>query len=1070
MQLSPKTGSRVPSAKPLSTSQRSLLAILFDTRYYEAQAAINAGDTDDLVSHYLRYGWRKGLNPSATFRAARYLNSTSGLRDSGKNPFAHYLFEKVGEAALTGAFAGLSTGEVEKLRAHFDANWYFHCYPDVEVCGDDPFIHYMVSGWRGLRDPSPRFSTSSYLERYLDIRDCGINPFQHWVFHGLAEGRLARHEMLSPLNSWDSLSASQQSILVHLFSIDYYRLSVVASRPGHGLPIAEYVSSGLTGGADPTPSFRACRYIAAHPELYDVDRIPFLHFLFDKVGESALLDIFVGLTSADAQDICEHFDTAWYLYSYPDIEASGVDAFIHYMVFGWLERRDPSPDFSTFAYLSRYPDIAECGINPFRHWVLHGKTEGRSGASSNRNFRDRPYSPSVTAVLINSEATPLSPGCLTAVLEQSYGDLTFLVIGAPLPEASRMALNALARGDRGKAVAYLAEDGRHSQWRLLERAVEDATAELLWFVQGHGVHEVDFLARLVSSFADGSVQLGFGRSLEQDDNDPIRQNQLVLNLDGWKRHLTCPAAVWFRNNLRPDTLAAQQYSFLWRRRELSDDVWSQAEGYRHLGLWHLYLHIASGGQIASVRDAMVRVPSLSQVALDPLTDAHFYDDVARLAAEVRSFWDVPRAALEACGDALANARALHMGSYDAAPLNALYDVDRLFEIDRVKRHVLLVTHGIFAGGAENFPLQLANELAKHRIIVSMLIFKTDDVNAEMRATLNPGVSIYEAEWVLEHGCDKFLDDIACSLIHSHGVVSEMFFFDRCHCTLRIPYVATLHGSYEASTSKDLPENVIDEIVRRVDLFVYTADKNLKPLLRHGVKSERLVKMINAMPIDKAAFPQTREGLGIAEDAVVFTLVARGIKEKGWSTAINAFKAVQKKEPQRSMHLCLVGEGDEPDRLRPLFADDPSISFLGFQLRIHGLYRMTDVAVVPSRFAGESYPLCVIQALQVAVPVIATDVGEIASMLQNDGVAGGIIVKCIRDDKRFEMRFTRAMQDLLDDDRRKQLGLGAGILGKGYDMSGLTKQYVDLYEHVLLTFAAESLTDLTRQAEPSTPAL
>jgi hypothetical protein len=122
---------------------------------------------------------------------------------------------------------------------------------------------------------------------------------------------------------------------------------------------------------------------------------------------------------------------------------------------------------------------------------------------------------------------------------------------------------------------------------------------------------------------------------------------------------------------------------------------------------------------------------------------------------------------------------------------------------------------------------LANQLVERGFIVSMLIFKTDDVNSEMRATLNPGVSIYEADWVLEYGCEKFIDDIGCSLIHSHGVISENFFFQRCDSKLRIPYLATLHGSYEASTREELPESVLAKYVRQVDVFVYTAEKNLK---------------------------------------------------------------------------------------------------------------------------------------------------------------------------------------------------------------------------------------------------
>ena len=215
-------------------------------------------------------------------------------------------------------------------------------------------------------------------------------------------------------------------------------------------------------------------------------------------------------------------------------------------------------------------------------------------------------------------------------------------------------------------------------------------------------------------------------------------------------------------------------------------------------------------------------------------------------------------------------------------------------------------------------------------------------------------------------------------------------------------------------------------------------------------------MKNAMPVDPAPFPRSRAELGIPEDAIVFTLVARGIPEKGWRTAINAFQLVRERNPHQPMHLCLVGEGDEPDRLEPVYAGRSPISFLGFQLRIQGLYRISDVAIVPTRFAGESFPLCIIQALQVGVPVVATNVGEIASMLKMNGVAGGVVVESSNDDDVFDALFAKGMQACVDDKRRAELASGASLLGQGYDMDALTDQYIDVYNDTSKHFAAKTI--------------
>lgn len=1030
----------------LTSSEKCLLVLLIDEQFYNSQTPVQFVNSDHLVDHYLLVGWRKGYRPSPTFRPARYINATFGLSDSGGNPYIHYLFEKVGEARLESTFSGLDRDSIRTLRENFDAGWYLHQYPDVEVEGDDPFIHYMASGWKDGRQPSRGFCVEAYLERNSDIREGGINPFAHWVLHGRAEGRAGGEPAPLRLGGWNGLSSSEQAILSRIFEVETYYRPFVALGKEPGAETAQAISAGQAIGSLVTASFRPEKYLAANPELIEAEQVPILHFLFGRIGDQHLRELFFSLSPLDIERLCEHFDAPWYLYSYPDIEAEGGDAFIHYMTTGWRAGRDPSSEFSTSAYLLRYPDIAKAEINPFQHWVMHGKSEGRSGASASSNFRTRPYFPSITAILVNTNNDPVRPDCLSSVLDQSYENLSIIVIGNPLAAIEPMSETKERRIKSSRVVPSLGDAGVQ-QLERVQRALDQAQGDLVWFIEGGNGYEVDYIARLATSFADGSVQIGFGRLLELRDYDPLANGPSRLSKSGWNKHVTMPSAMWFARTLATDGLAMTDEGFVWRRRTLAGEAWRKAMETPGFGIWHLLLHMASGGQIATVRDALARrlepVRAVGGTGWPPLPMGP-EGAVARtrLEAEIWSTWPMKP-----------EGRAEYPTPPDPRSTKG--------------SHILIVTHGIFAGGAENFPIQLANDLVDRGIIVSMLIFKIDDVNPQMRATLDPGISIYEAEWVLEYGCDRFVQDIGCTLIHSHGIVGETFFFNRCQCQIPVPYVATLHGSYEASNKKYLPEKLLAKIVRRVDLFIYTADKNLAPLLRHGVQPDRLLKLSNAMPVDEMPFPQSRRDLGIAEDAVVFTLVARGIKEKGWSIAIKAFNEVRSRNPDRAMHLCLVGEGDEPDRLKRDHGDDTAISFLGYQLRIHGLYRMTDVAIVPTRFAGESFPLCIIQALQVSCPVIATDVGEISSMVEGAGQPCGIIVEPSRIDKVFQASFADAMDEMMDDKRRKSLAAQAGIAGHSYDMSALTDRYVEIYGEVTRTFAKTQMPTMqgSQHAEP-----
>ncbi len=72
------------------------------------------------------------------------------------------------------------------------------------------------------------------------------------------------------------------------------------------------------------------------------------------------------------------FDSAWYLETYPDVAARGVDPLRHYVRHGAREGRDPNRLFSSSWYLANNPDVAEARLNPLAHFIQRGAAEGRS--------------------------------------------------------------------------------------------------------------------------------------------------------------------------------------------------------------------------------------------------------------------------------------------------------------------------------------------------------------------------------------------------------------------------------------------------------------------------------------------------------------------------------------------------------------------------------------------------------------------------------------------------------------------------------------------------------------------
>ncbi len=70
----------------------------------------------------------------------------------------------------------------------------------------------------------------------------------------------------------------------------------------------------------------------------------------------------------------DYFDSAYYLSCHPDVERAGVDAYSHYMNFGWKENRNPSPEFDTHFYkITNLSFSASASINPLQHFAEVGE-------------------------------------------------------------------------------------------------------------------------------------------------------------------------------------------------------------------------------------------------------------------------------------------------------------------------------------------------------------------------------------------------------------------------------------------------------------------------------------------------------------------------------------------------------------------------------------------------------------------------------------------------------------------------------------------------------------------------
>lgn len=146
----------------------------------------------------------------------------------------------------------------------------------------------------------------------------------------------------------------------------------------------------------------------------------------------------------------------------------------------------------------------------------------------------------------------------------------------------------------------------------------------------------------------------------------------------------------------------------------------------------------------------------------------------------------------------------------------------------------------------------------------------------------------------------------------------------------------------------------------------------------GISPDKVVVVQNGRDLANFHPDNTsrREGLrssyGYAADDFVFGVFARLNHQKGHKYLLTAVKILKDRGIQAK--VILVGDGELKDPLMAQCSEleiGDQIVFAGFQKDMPGFLSLVDVMVLPSLYEG--LPLCVIEALAMEKPVIATAV-------------------------------------------------------------------------------------------------
>jgi glycosyltransferase involved in cell wall biosynthesis len=292
-----------------------------------------------------------------------------------------------------------------------------------------------------------------------------------------------------------------------------------------------------------------------------------------------------------------------------------------------------------------------------------------------------------------------------------------------------------------------------------------------------------------------------------------------------------------------------------------------------------------------------------------------------------------------------------------------------------KPHIAMCSTGFISGGGETFPIRLANFLKRSGYPVTFLNFDFYPRNEGIRRMLDGDVPVVNLQSI--RSLPSVVENYGFDIIHSHNATIDIVISEAN--LSRVKHVVTLHGMYESKGQEHLSIH-IPRLFKTVSQWVYTTDKNLEAFKNvSGFDSVNFTKIGNGIEI-KPIEPVKLADYGIPEDSFVVCLASRAIKEKGWAEAIEIVGEARKRT-QKDIRLILLGDGPLYEHYKknsPGFA-----TCVGFQGNVAGFFASSDIFLFPTTFAGESFPLVILDSLAAGTPVIATDIGEIANMITSN---------------------------------------------------------------------------------------
>jgi len=771
------------------------------------------------------------------------------------------------------------------------------------------------------------------------------------------------------------------------------------------------------------------------------------------------------------------FDVSYYRNVYYDFVKGESDLIRHYIQFGAALGFDPSPLFDTKYYIEQVNGLSESGLNPLYHYLVYGIKEHRipfvlskdeqveamdsyfnwcekmrlAGRSNYKLLKD------IHVILKSGEFDTEYYKSVSGIPKEDTKQLIRHYIEHGMFEGlnpnqffdTRYYVNRYAKfNDMKNPFVHYLKIGRkkgyhgfsigqvehlNSNYKYMRYAYEQLK-------NSFGIINKNFLAAPISG-------LLMEYTINNVKGNLVIKSLAVINLivsdgriqeiqrmvDEIKRKNAVFEVKVISNENRKETIPAGQ--FVWEIKTLSTDIISRALSYM--------IFCADEEVLALVLD--YDKGNFSEV----MSGYEFFDVGNRyspielehciIKQGIMNIQDIAEPLETRILRAVEAGKIIRIGS------NQLNEKKRAscLAIESDRKHILISQYAFNYGGGEIMPIRLANQLKKMGYSVLVHVFKKQEEDEKVRGMLLPEIPVVETE--NEDEMMLILKTHRIDVVNTHHQALQSFLArilkKEPKLRTQIRHIATSHGMYNAFSDEDL-NFILSRLEGTVDCWTYVADKNIEPFVKNDYYNAEIFRKI-PNGIEKPTIHSiSRSELGINEDAFVFCLASRAIKEKGWNEAIRAIN-LARQQTGRDIQLVLIGDGPVYDGL---IKDCPYgfVHLLGFKDNPCDYYAISNAMLLASYYPSESAPLSLIEALQCGIPVIASDIGDIRKMLElPDGMAG--VVFELHDGEIPVERVVIIIEKLVTDERYyNRCREFANIKAKDFDIEVVAKQYLEVF--------------------------